>query len=152
MSFVTNPPARIEYHVEINPILTLPPHQAARAFSLTWASGPLAEGLALYNSADFFHAHEAWESVWLTAPRPEKLFLQALIQTTVALHHFSRNNLLGCTRLLTAALRKLEPYPPAFSGIDVALLRNDIRDALAALAAAPSSLPTPPRIEMRSSS
>jgi uncharacterized protein len=98
--------------------------------TLDWTHGHLAEGLRLYNAADFFHAHEAWESVWLIAPQPEKLFLQALIQTTVALHHFSRNNLLGATRLLTAALRKLEPYADDFANIDVALLRDDIRAAL----------------------
>jgi uncharacterized protein len=129
-------------------ILPIAPTPTNRAFALDWTSGPLAEGLALYNSADFFHAHEAWESVWLTSPQPEKLFLQALIQTTVALHHFTRNNRLGCTRLLGAALRKLEPFPPDFSGIDVALLRDDIRSALPALSAAQTSLPTPPRIQV----
>ncbi len=102
--------------------------------TIDWTHGPLAEGLRLYNAADYFEAHEAWESVWLTAPQPEKLFLQALIQITVALHHFSRNNPLGTTRLLTAALRKLEPYPPDFAKIDVAHLRNDIRDRLEILA------------------
>jgi predicted metal-dependent hydrolase len=115
--------------------------------TLDWNHGPLAEGLRLYNAADFFHAHEAWESVWLTAPQPEKLFLQALIQTTVALHHFSRNNLLGATRLLTAALRKLEPYAPDFANLDVALLRDDIRGCLAILATdLPPKRLTPPRI------
>lgn len=117
--------------------------------TLDWTQGALAEGLRLYNAADFFHAHEAWESVWLPAPQPEKLFLQALIQTTVALHHFSRNNLLGATRLFTAALRKLEPYPPDFANIDVALLRDDIRACLDFLATepAPTTL-TPPHIRL----
>jgi hypothetical protein len=115
--------------------------------TLDWTGGHLAECLRLYDAADFFHAHEAWESVWLTAPQPEKLFLQALIQTTVALHHFSRNNLLGATRLLTAALRKLEPYPPDFANLDVAQLRNDIRACLVLLATDPSPAAlTPPRI------
>jgi hypothetical protein len=101
--------------------------------SFDWSRGPLAEGLRHYNAAEYFAAHEAWESIWLHAPQPEKLFLQALIQTTVALHHFSRNNLLGATRLLTAALHKLETYPPDFASIDVALLRNDIRACLDSL-------------------
>jgi hypothetical protein len=100
-----------------------------------WTQGPLAEGLRDYNAARYFEAHEAWESVWLHAAQPDKTFLQVLIQTTVALHHFSRNNLLGASRLLTAALRKLEPYPPAFANLNVAQLRNDIRDCLDALTA-----------------
>jgi len=112
-----------------------------------WTHGPLAEGLRQYNTGRFFAAHEAWESVWLTAPQPEKLFLQALIQVTVAFHHLQRDNTLGATRLLTAALRKLEPYPPNFAAIDVPLLCDDIRARLHALTAHPStSHLAPPRI------
>jgi predicted metal-dependent hydrolase len=100
-----------------------------------WTQGPLAEGLHDYNADRFFEAHEAWESVWLHAPQPEKLFLQALIQVTVAHHHLQRHNAVGATRLLTAALRKLEPYPPDFGHIAVPLLRNDIRANLHSLTA-----------------
>jgi hypothetical protein len=115
--------------------------------TLDWTADPLADGLRLYNSSNFFHAHEAWESVWLTAPQPEKLFLQALIQSTVALHHFSRHNLPGAARLFNAAFSKLEPYPPNFANLDVALLRDDIRVCLKFLSADPplTALP-PPRI------
>jgi uncharacterized protein len=109
--------------------------------TLDWTHAALAEGLNDYNAARYFEAHEAWESVWLTAPQPEKLFLQALIQTTVAMHHFTRGNLLGATRLLTAALRKLGPYPPDFARIDTALLRDDIGACLCILTgAAPGDL------------
>jgi uncharacterized protein len=119
--------------------------------TIDWTRPPLTEGLRLYNAASYFEAHEAWESVWLTAPQPEKLFLQALIQITVALHHFSRNNLLGTTRLLTAALRKLDPYPPAFANVDVTLLRDDIRDRLRILSAGhPLTALAPPRIHLLS--
>jgi uncharacterized protein len=113
-----------------------------------WIHGPLAEGLRDYNAARFFEAHEAWESVWLHAPQPEKLFLQALIQTTVAFHHLQRKNAVGATRLLTAALRKLEPYSSDFAGLNVTLLRDDIRLRLDSLAAgqANTQLP-PPRIQ-----
>ena len=119
--------------------------------TLDWTIGPLAEGLALYNAAEFFLAHEAWESVWLNAPPPEKLFLQALIQTTVALHHFSRNNHLGATRLLTAALRKLDSYPANFASLNVALLQDDIRTSLTLLSTHPPPKDlAPPRIHLLS--
>jgi hypothetical protein len=120
-----------------------------------WTHGPLTAGLHHYNAAEYFAAHEAWESVWLTAPQPEKLFLQALIQVTVAFHHLQRSNPLGATRLLTAALHKLEPYPPDFATLNVPLLRDDIRAHLRALTttlltAPPNTLTTtqlpPPRI------
>ena len=116
--------------------------------TLDWTNGPLAEGLRDYNAARYFEAHEAWESVWLTAPQPEKLFLQALIQTTVAMHHSTRGNHLGATRLLTAALHKLAPYPPTFANIEVNLLRDDIHACLEVLAAHPQPATlTPPRIQ-----
>jgi predicted metal-dependent hydrolase len=113
-----------------------------------WTAGPLAEGLHLYNSGEYFTAHEAWETVWLSAPEPERTFLQALIQVTAAFEHLNRNNnQLGATRLLTAALRRLEPYPVHFGNIDVALLRADMRDHLNSLAAhAAHASPPPARI------
>jgi hypothetical protein len=112
-----------------------------------WTHGPLAEGLLDYNSANFFAAHEAWESVWLTAPQPEKTFLQGLIQVTVAFHHLQRSNPLGATRLLTAALRKLEPHAPTFANLDVDILCDDIRARLQSLTTDPAATQlAPPRI------
>jgi uncharacterized protein len=112
-----------------------------------WTQGALAQGLHHYNIGEFFAAHEAWESVWLTAPQPHKTYLQGLIQVTVALHHFHRNNPLGATRLLQAALRKLEPYAPEFGGIDNTLLCADIRDRLQTLASHPTDQIASPLIQ-----
>ena len=100
-----------------------------------WTQGGLAEGLRLYEGAEFFAAHEAWESVWLGLPEPEKTFLQGLIQVTAAYYHLQRNNPLGTSLLLQAALRRLDHYPPSFGGISVILLRDDIREWLQALEA-----------------
>ena len=71
-----------------------------------WSEGALAEGLRLYDAGEFFTAHEAWESVWLGSPEPEKTFLQGLIQVTAAFHHLQRNNPLGAMLLLQAALKR----------------------------------------------
>jgi uncharacterized protein len=100
-----------------------------------WTQGPLAEGLRRYRAGEFFAAHEEWESVWLGAQEPEKMFLQGLIQVTAAFHHLQRNNPLGTTLLLRAALGRLERYPACFGGLSVAFLLNDIRDWLEALEA-----------------
>ena len=107
-----------------------------------WTQGALAEGLRLYDAGEFFAAHEAWESVWLPAQEPEKTFLQGLIQVTAAFHHWQRENRLGTSRLLRAALGRLERYPACFGGISVDLLCDDIRvwlQALEAGAPAPQS-------------
>jgi uncharacterized protein len=100
-----------------------------------WTEGALAEGLRLYEAGEFFTAHEAWESVWLGSSEPEKTFLQGLIQVTAAFHHLQRNNPLGTTLLLQAALRRLDGYPASFGGISVELLCHDIRERLKGLEA-----------------
>ena len=100
-----------------------------------WTEGPLAEGLRLYDAGEFFTAHEAWESVWLVSPEPEKTFLQGLIQVTAAFHHLRHDNRLGTVLLLQGALRRLDVYPPSFGGISVSLLCEDIREGLRMLEA-----------------
>ena len=86
------------------PVYTMLVWHGAQRMELDWTQGPLAEGLRLYDAGEFFAAHEAWESVWLRAQEPEKMFLQGLIQVTAAFHHLQRNNPQGTTLLLQAAL------------------------------------------------
>lgn len=113
-----------------------------------WTQGSLAEGLRLYDAGEFFAAHEAWESVWLRAQEPEKMFLQGLIQVTAAFHHLQRSNPHGTTLLLQAALGRLERYPARFGAISVDLLCDDIRAWLQALEAGePPSELAPARIQ-----
>jgi predicted metal-dependent hydrolase len=71
--------------------------------------------------------------------------LQGVIQVTAAFHHLRRNNSLGATLLLQAALRRLERYPAGFGGISVTLLCHDIRECLRTLEAGElaSQLPSP---------
>jgi predicted metal-dependent hydrolase len=112
-----------------------------------WTRGELAEGLRRYNAGEYFAAHESWELVWLSAPEPEKTFLQGLIQITAAFEHQRRGSPLGTTRLLGNALRRLDPLPANFGGLDLDLLRDDIRDRLQALAAEPHPQLAPVRIQ-----
>jgi hypothetical protein len=112
---------------------------------LDWTRGKLAEGLRCYHAEEFFAAHEDWELVWLKLPEPEKTFLQGLIQVAAALYHLQRGNPEGTVSLLRAALGRIEPHSPAFGGIAVASLCEEIRAWLRALEANEplSSLPFP---------
>lgn len=92
-----------------------------------WEHGGLAEGLRCYRGSDYFLAHEHWEDVWRACEGPERLFLQALIQVTVAMHHFSRGNRAGAASLLRRSLSKLEKFPAAFGGVEVEPLRESLR-------------------------
>ena len=85
-----------------------------------------AEGIKLFNSAEFFEAHEVLEDVWRAAPAAEKRFLQGLIQVAVALHHYSRENRVGTRSLLARARRNLSGYPDEFGGIDLKPLMESL--------------------------
>jgi len=98
-----------------------------------WSCGALAEGLECYRTGKYFDAHEHWESVWLKCDEPEKTFLQALIQITAAFHHLQMRNLKGAASLLRGSLRRLDAYPAAYNGIDVEVLRENVRAWLRAL-------------------
>jgi uncharacterized protein len=94
---------------------------------------PYFRGIALFNQADFFEAHEVLEDLWREAPVAEKKFLQALIQTAVAFHHYSKGNSTGARSLLARALRNFGGYPGEFGGINLVPLRMSIvkwREAL----------------------
>jgi uncharacterized protein len=116
---------------------------------LNWQSGSLAEGLGCYQRAEFFEAHEHWEFVWLKLNEPEKSFLQALIQTTAAFHHYRTGNPAGTASLLKRALRRLELCSESFGGIAVTPLCTQIRNWLHALESAePSTPPAFPQIRL----
>ncbi len=98
----------------------------SRRMSQYWTKGDLHDGLCCFHSGAFFEAHEHWESVWLAAQEPEKTFLQGLIQVAAAFHHFQRGNHAGTISLLRSALRRLDAYPEAFTGVAVAPLRATV--------------------------
>jgi len=90
-------------------------------------------GVALFNSRRFFEAHEAWEEVWLHTERPEKTFLQGLIQVAAAFHHHTRGNLRGMESLLHRGLTKLDGFPASHRGLQIGALRASARVWLTAL-------------------
>jgi hypothetical protein len=95
-----------------------------------------AEGMRLYNSGEFYEAHEQWEVLWLAEERDEpRLFLQGLIQLTSAFHKlFGQRHPEGAHRLLERALAKLDGYPESYLGIALAPLRDGARSCLGDIA------------------
>ena len=76
------------------------------------------EGVDHFNRREFWHAHESWEELWLAAETDVEQFLQGMIQLAAAYHHVQRGTHRGAVRLFDAALRRLAPFPPGFSGVD----------------------------------
>lgn len=91
-------------------------------------------GLQEFNQEAFFEAHETLEDVWREAVGCQKPFLQALIQASVAFHHFTQGNAVGTRSLLGKSAQTLTDYPDIFGGIDVLALRQSIAEWQRALA------------------
>jgi uncharacterized protein len=80
------------------------------------------EGVALFNGRRYWHAHEAWETLWRAAPDEERDFYQGLILVAAGLLHLQRRNLRGARNKLDEGVTKLRPYEPAHHGIFISEL------------------------------
>lgn len=103
-----------------------------------------ALGIRQFNSREFWHAHESWEAVWLTAPEPDKTFLQGIIQIAAAFYHHQKKNRDGMRSLLRRGLAIVEQFPVAYRGLRLEELRRAVREWLsrdAAGAALPRRYP-----------
>jgi predicted metal-dependent hydrolase len=78
----------------------------------------IERGVALFNSHEFWLAHEAWEELWLASKGDRRQFLQGLIQLAAAYHHVKRGTSpRGAVRLFDAALNRLKPFPEGYEGV-----------------------------------
>jgi predicted metal-dependent hydrolase len=88
------------------------------------------EGISLFNGVRYWHAHEAWETLWRSAPDNERDFYQGLIQVAAGLLHLQRRNLRGARNKLSEGLDKLAAYQPAHNGVFVNELMGEARRLL----------------------
>ena len=91
------------------------------------------QGVEQFNRVHFFESHESWEEIWLSAPEPDKTFLQGIIQVAAAFHHHRQGNRNGATSLLKQGLRKLQQFPADYRGLKLEEVRARVRAWLAAL-------------------
>ena len=75
-------------------------------------------GVSLFNSREFFEAHEVLEDLWNECPNEDRRFYQAVLQAAVALHHFGNGNLRGAVKLFGTAKAYMDPYPNPHHGLD----------------------------------
>lgn len=79
----------------------------------------LHRGVALFNGLRYWHAHEAWETLWRAADEEERDFYQGLIMVAAGLLHLQRRNARGARNKLAEGLAKLRKYEPAHRGLVV---------------------------------
>lgn len=97
----------------------------------------LDRGVALFNGLRYWHAHEAWETLWRAASDQDRDFYQGLIQIAAGLLHLQRRNARGARNKLNEGLEKLAKYEPAHRGVVVnelvakgQLILNDLNQGL----------------------
>jgi hypothetical protein len=88
-----------------------PPLDSAEAEEL------MRRGVALFNGVRYWHAHEAWETLWRAASEEERPFYQGLIQVAAGLLHLQRRNARGARNKLSEGIEKLRPYQPSHRGL-----------------------------------
>ncbi len=93
----------------------------------------LRHGIALFNAARFYDAHEALEDAWRATSGEPKRFLQGLTQAAVALHHHATGNLAGARSVLARAIGNLEAFAPRCCGVEVGELVRDLKQCATAL-------------------
>jgi len=91
------------------------------------------EGVALFNGARYWHAHEAWETLWRAAPDDERDFYQGLIKLAAGFLHLSRRNRRGARNKLAEGIAHLHRYEPVHGGIGVTELVNKAKEIVADL-------------------
>jgi hypothetical protein len=132
------------------PAAVAAPHQHARG--RTAPLGPaeaervFREGVALFNGARYWHAHEAWETLWRAAPDEERDFYQGLIKLAAGFLHLGRRNRRGARAKLSEGVAQLLPYEPIHQGIGVTELVNKAKEVIADLDAGAFPYLIPPSI------
>jgi len=68
------------------------------------------KGVHYFNIKDYYEAHEYFEEMWTDYQLEDKLFIQSLIQLSVAYFHISNSNRNGALGLFKKSLDKLNKY------------------------------------------
>ena len=95
----------------------------------------------LFDTEQYFEAHEVWEDLWNEASGPRHAFLQGLIQIAAALHHAVNGNYNGTRKLFASALGYLETGRSDSLPVDVDQLRDHVLEFELALQRGESELP-----------
>jgi hypothetical protein len=84
------------------------------------ATPDLAAGLSLFNSGEYWEAHEAWERGWRSSQEPIATLYKGIIQAAAALVHWQRGNLRGLRRNWYKARPRLVAVISLTSELDIA--------------------------------
>lgn len=85
---------------------------------------------SLFNDERFWETHEEVEALWKTKKGEEKEVLQGFILVAVAFVHLQKNETKVFLSVLNRALKKLEVPIQRYEGLNLDLLRENVRTIL----------------------
>lgn len=91
------------------------------------------QGVAQFNSGDYYACHDTLEALWMDATEPQKAFYQGILQIAVGLYHLSNLNWRGAVILLGEGTNRLGYYQPDYAEVNVEKLIDESRELLTAL-------------------
>lgn len=125
--------------------LNLKRNRNAAPIAEPWDDPRLDEGLRLFNAGQHWHAHEAWEPLWMGLEGDEKLFVQGLIMAAAMLVQYGKTVPRGVTNHWENVRIRLEPNRPARWGIDVEGLLEQLRRYAEPVVAGDHAMPLDPK-------
>ena len=88
------------------------------------------KGLSLFNSGEWYLAHDYFEDLWHETIGPERRTLQGILQIAVAQIHLERNNLNGAVILYGEGLGRLREINTPDLGLDIDKLCEIVENRL----------------------
>lgn len=101
-------------------------HPSATPVTAPWDDPRLDEGIRVFNEGHHWHAHEAWEPLWMGLEEDDKVFVQGLIMAAAMLHQHGRRIAAGVRNHWLNVQVRLGPAPAVKWGIEVGRLRDDL--------------------------
>ena len=88
------------------------------------------KGIDSFNNKSFYDAHESWELLWTEYALQDALFIQGLIQLSVAFFHITNLNLIGSKNLFNKCLPKLKKFPSNHRGLNLSDIIDGAEESL----------------------
>lgn len=87
------------------------------------------DGINYFNDKNFYDAHEIWEELWNEYKLKDAIFIQGLIQISVAYFHITNSNLRGSRSLFKKSLPKLKKFPSNHRSLNLFEIINYVEES-----------------------
>ena len=89
------------------------------------------EGMELFNTGEFWLAHERLEEAWKEETGPVRELYRSVLQVAVVYYHITRNNYEGAIKVYGRVQKWITPWPDVCREIEIGQLRQDLETVIA---------------------